>query len=201
MTGNRVQVIIEGRPVKLVGVESEEYIKMVADYVNARFLEIKKSTETGGATSGSMVSILTAINIADDYFKEKDKTAPLEKEMMKLKKRNLELETNLLEMDKIKSENKGLCAEMERQQAMARSNEESLNAKMDEMKKAMQAKVRELEERLALEIRTTEKQSNDIKNVLSEKRKLEKTVESLNEKLKLPPDKIAGGFRASKKYT
>ena len=73
---NKVQVTIEGKTFSLAGEESEIYIKQVANYINDKFSEIRKREEAKGVSS-NMISVLTAINIADDYFKEMEKNVVL----------------------------------------------------------------------------------------------------------------------------
>ena len=69
---NHVQVMIEGKLMTLVGTESPEYMKSVAEYIEEKNKEIR-SGENGRKMNVAMASILTSINVADDYFKEKSK--------------------------------------------------------------------------------------------------------------------------------
>ena len=81
---NKVQVIIEGKILTLMGTEPEQYLKNVASYIDTKMTEIRKS-QSSQALSASMVSVLTSINIADDFFKEVDKTKALTQELEKIK--------------------------------------------------------------------------------------------------------------------
>ena len=81
---NKVQVTIEGKTFTISGEESELYIKKVADYINSKFSDIKKKEEPKGVGM-QMISILTTLNIADEYFKERDKNIALSEKVNKLK--------------------------------------------------------------------------------------------------------------------
>ncbi|WP_273326570.1 cell division protein ZapA [Vallitalea guaymasensis] len=75
---NNTKVIIGGNVYTLSGDESEEYIQRVALYINNKLDELKAS-ENGQFLNTRLMSILLAINIADDYFKTKEGTVNLEK--------------------------------------------------------------------------------------------------------------------------
>lgn len=81
---NKVQVPIAGRLMTLVGTESEEYLYHVAEYINAKLQEIREA-DSSKSLSASMVSVLTSINIADDYFKELENNKKLQEENVQLK--------------------------------------------------------------------------------------------------------------------
>ena len=70
---NDTKVIIGGNVYTLSGNESEEYIQRVALYINNKLGELKAS-ENGQYLNTRLMSILLAINIADDYFKAKENT-------------------------------------------------------------------------------------------------------------------------------
>ena len=80
---NHVQVMIEGKLMTLVGTDSPDYMKKVAEYIEDKNKEIR-SGENGKRMN---VAILTSINVADDYFKEKEKRDSLEEELKLLKEK------------------------------------------------------------------------------------------------------------------
>lgn len=99
MTGkNKVDVRIAGKDYTLVGVESDEYIQKVALYIDKKMNAIMR---VNSKLSTSMASVLTAINVADDYFKAHDSVISLSKE---LKSSNEEIE-------RLKEENRRLANE------------------------------------------------------------------------------------------
>ena len=96
---NHVQVMIEGKLMTLVGTESPEYMKSVAEYIEEKNKEIR-SGENGRKMNVAMASILTSINVADDYFKEKSKRENIQTEFEILKEKLSETESELEEARK-----------------------------------------------------------------------------------------------------
>ncbi len=75
---NRVDVRISGKDYTLVGAESEEYIQRVALYIDRKMNEV---TRMNSKLSTSLAAVLTAINVADDYFKIQESEANVKKEL------------------------------------------------------------------------------------------------------------------------
>ncbi len=86
---NKVNVRIAGKDYTLVGNETEEYIQKVALYVDKKLNTIMNQNSK---LSTSMASVLTAINIADDYFKACENIDNLSKELNALGKKSKSLE-------------------------------------------------------------------------------------------------------------
>lgn len=63
---NRVTVRIMGQEYKLVSDEPLDYMQNVAGYVDDKIMEIAKSNKK---LSTAMIAVLTALNVADEYFK------------------------------------------------------------------------------------------------------------------------------------
>ncbi len=61
---NRVTVTIAGREYTMVAAEDEAYVRRCAAHVDARLRET-----AGGRLSQADAAILTAMNIADEYFR------------------------------------------------------------------------------------------------------------------------------------
>ena len=72
--------MIDNKPFILMGEESEEHIKQVADYINLKIKEVKEISPRI-ASDFRMTHVLTSINVADDFFKEKEKNAILSKQL------------------------------------------------------------------------------------------------------------------------
>jgi cell division protein ZapA len=75
---NMVSVKVCGRTMTLTGNESVEYITKVANYIEEKAAQLRAS-ENSKTLSPTMVSVLTSINIADDFFKAKKTNEELEK--------------------------------------------------------------------------------------------------------------------------
>lgn len=95
---NKVNVRIAGKDYTLVGKEPEEYIQRVALYVDKKLNAI---TKKNSKLSTSMASVLTAINIADDYFKVRENMDDLSSELNGMRE----------EVQKLKGENSSLSNE------------------------------------------------------------------------------------------
>ncbi len=98
---NKVDVRIAGKDYTLVGTESDEYIQKVGLYIDKKMNEILKANSR---LSTSMAAVLTAVNVADDYFKAHDNESGLKRE---LKKAQEEIE-RLRELNKIISNENAL---------------------------------------------------------------------------------------------
>ncbi len=113
---NRVEVFIEGRAVILTGEEPEDYIKSVAEYVDKKYKEVKNISS--GNVSSSMLSVLAAINITDEYFKEREKNLALQEKNNQFENNNSENSSKLSdayeELAQLKEKNKLLLTENER---------------------------------------------------------------------------------------
>ena len=77
---NYTEVIIDGKVFTLSGFESEEYLQQVSTYLNHKISECA-SSEGYGRQSAETRNILLALNIADDYFKEKKQSIALESDV------------------------------------------------------------------------------------------------------------------------
>ena len=64
-----VDVKIMGQKFTMASDEPEEYLYKIAGFVNKKIEEIQSKTSTIGVSN---LSILAALNIADDYFHSKD---------------------------------------------------------------------------------------------------------------------------------
>ncbi len=126
---NKIEVFIGGKVYKILGEESEEYMQMVAKYIDKKMMEIS-SSQRSAVLNSTMVSVLTSINVADEYFKLKRQNEMLlkqleelniklcensderilryERDLEKLKNENIELKSKLeevtIELDNAKNE-------------------------------------------------------------------------------------------------
>ncbi len=82
MEKTRTMVKICGKEYIMAGFESEEYIHRVAIYVDRKMSELKGQYVNLNAHT---LSVLTAINVADDLLKLQDKFDELSKEYQDLK--------------------------------------------------------------------------------------------------------------------
>lgn len=88
----RVDVLIAGKTYTISGYESDEYIQRVGLYVDRKMSDVLRGNNT---LSTSIAAVLTAINVADDYFKARDNESNFKKEVSNSKH----------EIDRLLSEN------------------------------------------------------------------------------------------------
>lgn len=100
---NRVKISIDGKSFTLVGEETEEHMRQVAEYIDLKMTEIRQKA-VAITLDSSLAYVLTSINVADDYFKEMAYTAELEGRLLGLTTRVQELASRLEEAEKAKEE-------------------------------------------------------------------------------------------------
>ncbi|MBE5968556.1 MAG: cell division protein ZapA [Lachnospiraceae bacterium] len=95
------EVIINNKRYTLSGYESEEYLQKVASYINSKHNEFR-NRDAYKFLDSELRNILIQINIADDYYKAKDKIKEIEadnesrgKEIFDLKHELISAQTKL----------------------------------------------------------------------------------------------------------
>lgn len=89
---NKVVIRIAGKDYTLVGTESDEYIQKVGLYIDKKMHEI---LTRNSSFSTSLAAVLTAINVADDFFKSRENELIIRKEKENIKE----------ELDRLRGEN------------------------------------------------------------------------------------------------
>ena len=90
---NSVTVTVGGLNYTLRAAEGESYVHRVAAYVNDKL----KEAERAGGISQMDRAILTAINIADERFKEQEASVDLRRQLKELTEENTRLKSELSE--------------------------------------------------------------------------------------------------------
>lgn len=83
---NSIKIYVDGKSFTLVGEEKEEHMKAVASYIDEKIKEIRKSA-AAVKMDASLAYVLAALNVADDYFKLKEKNEELEGKNLNLTKK------------------------------------------------------------------------------------------------------------------
>lgn len=96
---NRVKISIDGKSFTLVGEETEEHMRQVAEYIDQKMMEIRQKA-VAVTLDSSLAYVLTSLNVADDYFKEKAYTAELEGRLSGMTARAKELAARLEEAER-----------------------------------------------------------------------------------------------------
>lgn len=95
---NRVKISIDGKSFTLVGEETEDHMRQVAAYIDEKMTEVRQNA-AAVTLDASLAYVLTSINVADDYFKEKAYTAELEGRLIGMTARAQELTAKLAEAE------------------------------------------------------------------------------------------------------
>lgn len=95
-------VVIDGKVYTLSGYEGEEYLQKVAAYINNKIAEFE-AIENCKHLPLNMKGTLIQLNIADDYFKAKDRVDKLERDLELKEKEIYDLKHDLIS-NQIKTE-------------------------------------------------------------------------------------------------
>ncbi len=90
-----VDVLIGGKIYKLSGYEGEEYLQMVASYINNKMSEMNQMRGYG-RMSADMQRTMLALNMADDYFKAKKRISELEADAQERDRNEYDLKHELI---------------------------------------------------------------------------------------------------------
>ena len=183
----QVKVIIDGKKFTVVGNEEEAYLKKVADYVNKRLEEIKKSD--GFKRLNRDYQLLTIyLNLADDYFKSQqgDRTlAQIEKLENQIHQLTYELVDAGLEKEGLEKEKTALAFDLEKSnsfvEALEKENRE-LTEKKEEVEnriKTFDTKFRELENELKEKEQRLSESEDEQLRLMEENEQLKKELEKL----------------------
>lgn len=74
-----IEVIINNKRYTLSGYESEEYLQKIASYINSKHAEFRNK-DAYKFLDSDLKNILMQINIADDYYKTRDRIKDIEKD-------------------------------------------------------------------------------------------------------------------------
>lgn len=83
MENNKAKVRIYGQEYTVAGERDEETIRQIAAYVNEKMRELGRNFSTNGQGT---LAVLTAINIADEYFEAREEIHRLQEVKRKLEK-------------------------------------------------------------------------------------------------------------------
>lgn len=83
MENNKVNVRIYGQEYTISGGKTRDQIIKIADYVDSRMNELAKRIPNGPAAA---IAVLSAVNVAEEYFEEVGKQSQYENEISRLRR-------------------------------------------------------------------------------------------------------------------
>lgn len=139
----RVDVTIDGRSFTIVGTETEEYIKSLANYVDKK---IKNLSSKNDKLSQTMSATLAALHIADELHRANNKYNKLE-EMAKDPLEKYDEVCEKLNDSTVKIESlEKVCSEYQETILQLTSEKESLLKRLEEHEKTIRNKDKIIEE-------------------------------------------------------
>ena len=117
-------VVIDKKEYNLSGFEQEDYLQMVAAYINQKITEMNQQ-ESYKRIPQDMKNLMLQLNLADDYFKAKEqaeisggKFSDLEKEIFELKHKLVEVQMkaddNASKVELLKAQNSDFQTQIEK---------------------------------------------------------------------------------------
>lgn len=178
----KTNVTIDGRNFTVVGEGSEEYIKELAAFVDEK---IKEMTSKNDKLSSSMAATLAALNIAHDLYKSNEELTKLKAEA----KAPLENYNRILEqLEKEQNKNKELivkCNTLKDEVIETKKQNELLIKEIENLKRAMEIKERELKENQTLIKKLQDKIYENQVELIEVKKELEEVLKTVDEEKNL----------------
>jgi cell division protein ZapA len=165
-----IDVLIGGKVYTLCGYESEEYLQKVASYINSKIAELE-SMEGIHRITADMKATMISLNIADDYFKARERVDRLEEERQ-MKEREvydirhdlisakLRSDTDAEKIVKLEQQNKELQLEVARLQAIADQTKEKTRSEDNITTEEDDQQIEE-NEQIEAQIETEEEQTEE----------------------------------------
>ena len=107
-------VLIDGKVYTLSGYESEDYLQKVASYINGKIGEFE-AIEQVKRFPLEMKHTLLELNIADDYYKAKERAEKLEEDIREKDKEIYDLKHELISAQIKEESREGAAAELEKE--------------------------------------------------------------------------------------
>ncbi|MBR2528971.1 MAG: cell division protein ZapA [Blautia sp.] len=142
---NKAQVIIGGKVITLSGYESEEYLHLVATYMNRKISELSEMPGYSRLPMETKHNLLS-LNISDDYFKAKKQAEDYEQDMQRKDQEVFDLKHELIDVRMKLEEAQRSSQEAEDARQALESRIELLEKEADERLDQVQKVVREAEE-------------------------------------------------------
>ncbi|MBQ7077724.1 MAG: cell division protein ZapA [Lachnospiraceae bacterium] len=124
-------VLIGGKVYTLSGYESEEYFQKVASYLNKKIDEMVTGLDGYNRLPQDTKSLLLELNLADDYFKSKERVEELEADLNDYKQNQSDMKHELIALQIKMDTLKDSIVELENKNKELLLNKEQLEAALD----------------------------------------------------------------------
>ncbi|MBQ9341661.1 MAG: cell division protein ZapA [Lachnospiraceae bacterium] len=124
-------VLIGGKVYTLSGYESEEYLHKVASFLNKKIDELVNGLEGYNRLPQDTKALLLQLNIADEYFKSKERVDELETDLADYKQNQADMKHELIALQIKMDTLKDSIMELETRNKELLHNKEQLEAALE----------------------------------------------------------------------
>ena len=186
MAKQYIDVLIDGKVYSLGGSETEGYVQQIATYLNGKIFQLKAQPGFLKMPEDYQ-SIMTYLNLADDYFKEKESAKALasdkesmEKETYRLKH---EMVSTQMKLESLRNERTVSEEELETAKKAAKEAAEQAEAAKNEVQAQIERVKKEAQEQIEAVKKTAQEQVESARKEAQEqieraKREVQDRVES-----------------------
>ena len=186
MAKQYIDVLIDGKVYSLGGSETEGYVQQIATYLNGKIFQLKAQPGFLKMPEDYQ-SIMTYLNLADDYFKEKESAKALasdkesmEKETYRLKH---EMVSTQMKLESLRNERTVSEEELETAKKAAKEAAEQAEAAKNEVQAQIERVKKEAQEQIEAVKKTAQEQVESARKEAQEqieraKREVQERVES-----------------------
>ncbi|MFQ8841347.1 MAG: cell division protein ZapA [Clostridium fessum] len=190
MAKQYIDVLIDGKVYSLGGSETEGYVQQIATYLNGKIFQLKAQPGFLKMPEDYQ-SIMTYLNLADDYFKEKESAKALasdkesmEKETYRLKH---EMVSTQMKLESLRNERTVSEEELETAKKAAKEAAEQAEAAKNEVQAQIERVKKEAQEQIEAVKKTAQEQVESARKEAQEqieraKREVQERVESKRKK-------------------
>ncbi len=173
----KVDITIDGRNFTVVGSESEDYIKSLAAYLDSKMKDVlEKNTKLSYSTA----AILTAFNIADQYYKTSIKLNEIKEKTKEPVEGYAVLKKNMEEAKKYIDELEKQVSKYERELLTTHKENEENKRLAEKQRQALELKEKELKENEAIIKELQDKLFENQIELIETKKELEEAIRDID---------------------
>ena len=126
------EVLIGGKVYTLSGYESEEYLQKVASFINKKLDELCSNMEGYNHLTQEQRALLMELNLADEYFKTKERVEQLEADLEEVKQSQAQMKHEAISLQIKLDTMKDTIAELEAKNKELTMVKERLESSLEE---------------------------------------------------------------------